>query len=307
MSENEAALALDDQAPGAPRDDGPGRRRLLALLPLAAAAAACRRAAPPSTAEVVVVARPTLPTDPFDRAWDGLPFHAAALLLQDMVEPRLLTPSTPELRVRAASDGTQVAFRLDWSDATQDDLPGAARFTDACAVQFPLVVAPDVPAPQMGEAGRGVEITYWRAAWQATVDGRGDTIRDLYPTATVDHYPFEAASLAAGSQAQREMQLRYSPARAVGNSMAGPRERPVEDLLAEGPGSLRPEPPTGSNGRGRRTRDGWSVVISRRLPAGLRPGARAQVAFAVWEGGRQEVGARKMRSGWIPLLLEAGR
>ena len=40
---------------------------------------------------------------------------------------------------------------------------------------------PTVPAPQMGEAGRSVEITYWSAAWQAIVDGRGDTIQDVYP------------------------------------------------------------------------------------------------------------------------------
>ena len=33
----------------------------------------------------------------------------------------------------------------------------------------------------------------------------------------------------------------------------------------------------------------------------------SQVAFAVWQGAHGEVGARKMRSAWIPLALEAGK
>jgi DMSO reductase family type II enzyme heme b subunit len=86
--------------------------------------------------------------------------------------------------------------------------------------------------------------------------------------------------------------------------MAGPRKQPVQDLVAEGPGSIRPAPETRSVGRGTRTPQGWSVVLSRPLPKGLDPGNRTQVAFAVWQGAHQEVGARKMRSVWVPLLLQ---
>ncbi len=266
--------------------------------------AACQKAPPPSTAEVVVVSRATLPSDPGDPAWNDAPLHVAPLILQDLVEPRLLTPSTAEVRVRAMSDGTRIALRLDWTDPTKDDRPGPARFSDACAVQFPATVAADVPAPQMGEKGRPVQITFWRASWQAMVDGREDTIQELYPGATVDHYPFQAPSLEQGSPAQREMEARYSPARALGNRMAGPREKPVEDLVAEGPGTLAPAA-AGSEGRGRRTESGWSVLIARRLPEGLAPGKRSQVAFAVWQGSQQEAGSRKMRTGWIPIVVEA--
>jgi hypothetical protein len=268
---------------------------------------ACQKAPPTSTAEVMVVSRASLPSDPNDGAWNAAPVHVAPLILQDMVEPRLLKPSTSEVRVRAITDGTRIALRLDWTDSTKDDLPGAARFSDACAVQFPAKAAAEMPAPQMGEPDKPVEITFWRASWQATVDGRGDTIKDLYPGATVDHYPFQAPTLDKGSQPQREMEARYSPARALGNRMAGPRERPVEDLIAEGPGTLSSVPPAGSDGRGRRTVDGWSVLIARRLPDGLGPGKRSQVAFAVWEGAQQEAGSRKMRTGWIPIVVEAKR
>jgi hypothetical protein len=159
----------------------------------------------------------------------------------------------------------------------------------------------------MGEAGLGVEITMWRADWQAYVNGRGDTIRDIYPNAAVDHYPFDAPSLEPGSVAQAEMARRYAPSAAAGNRRVGPRKTPVEDLLANGPGSLSPNPAGTSNGRGVRTKDGWVVVIQRRLPEGLSAKVRSQVAFAVWEGSQQEAGARKMRSGWIPLSLKESR
>ncbi len=43
-----------------------------------------------------------------------------------------------------------------------------------------------------------------------------------------------------------------------------------------------------SEGRGHRVGEAWEVVISRPLPAGLGPGKRSQVAFAVWDGEREE-------------------
>ncbi|MBL8115135.1 MAG: hypothetical protein JNK60_19785 [Acidobacteria bacterium] len=278
---------------------------VLALVLGATGTISCRKAAEKTSTEVVAVRRATVPADPADAAWKDAPAFPAPLILQDMVEPRLLTASTAEVRVRAITDGARVAFRLEWKDGTPNDKQAPATFTDACAVQLPG--APDqkdVPAPQMGEKGKAVEITYWRASWQAVVDGRGDTIKDLHPNAAPDHYPYEAASLAKGGEPQREMEQRYSPARSLGNHMAGPRAKPVEDLMSEGPGTLSPGPSNDSNGKGTRLATGWAVVISRRLPQGLVPGGRSQVAFAVWEGDHGEVGARKMRTGWVPILME---
>lgn len=277
---------------------------VVAAVAVASSCGGCGRTVPPASPDVVAAMRPAVPAAPDDPAWRDVPQHVAPLLLQDLVEPRLMVPSTPEVRVQAITDGVKVAFRLEWDDAVQDDLPTAGQFTDACAIQLPVAPGADLPAPQMGEAGRPVEITYWRASWQAVVDGRGDAITDVFPNATVDHYPFEAPSLGAGTPAQQEMARRYAPARALGNPMAGPRDRPVQDLVASGPGTLEPGPATDSDATGRRTPSGWAVVISRRLPAGLRPGTRGQIAFAVWEGGQDEAGARKMRTGWIALNLE---
>lgn len=279
-------------------------RLWVAAAVMATATVACQKAPPPPVPEVMAIPAASVPLDPADPAWTKAPQHVAALIPQDLVEPRLMTPSTAEVRVRAVATSTDIAFRLEWADASRDDLPGAARFVDACAVQVPAVVEPDVPAPQMGEPGKPVEITYWNAGWQAGVNGRGQNITDLYPNASIDHYPFQAAALEEGSTAQREMAIRYEPARAVGNPVAGPHDSPVQDLVAQGPGTLSPAPSSSSKGQGQHTENGWAVVIVRRLPNGLSAQSRSQVAFAVWEGAQREAGAVKMRTGWIPLSIQ---
>jgi hypothetical protein len=279
------------------------RNVLTALLVVASAGMAACRQAPAPAPEVIAVRLAALPDDPGAEVWRTAPEHVAALLLQDLVEPRLVKPSTADVRVRAITNGSQIAFRIEWADAEANDVPGTGRFIDGCAVQVPQKADVAAPNPQMGQAGRGVHITFWRADWQASVNGRPDSIGALYPNATVDHYPFDAPSLEKGSDAQAQMARRYAPAEAVGNRRAGPRATPVEDLVAEGPGTIAPAATTASRGRGVRTPNGWAVVIVRAMPDGLSPTSRTQVAFAVWEGSAQEAGARKMRSAWIGLAM----
>lgn len=262
---------------------------------------ACSRG-PKLVNEVVALERQKLPSLPDDPAWEKAPEHRAKLLTQDLVEPRLMNATTPEVMVRALANSSEIAFRLEWADDTRSDRPGSASMIDACAIQIPEKIEKDLPEPQMGQEGKLVQVTYWRADWQASVDGRGDTIRDLYPNASIDHYPFEAKSLEPGSGAQKEMEMRYSPARALGNIRSGPRPSPVEDLVATGPGTLSPGPSLGAKGKGLHKPDRWMVVISRKTPEGLGLNQRTHIAFAVWQGSKQESGARKMRSGWIPLV-----
>ncbi|KAF0246504.1 MAG: putative nitrate reductase subunit gamma [bacterium] len=266
----------------------------------------CRSGEGPITAEVVIIHSANLPLDPNDPLWKAAPKHLAKLIPQDLVEPRLIKASTSEVQVKAVSNGANVAFRLEWLDDVKNDLPGPAKFIDGCAVQVPSKIAANVPDPQMGQTGQSVEITFWRADWQAIMNGRKDSIKELYPNAAIDHYPFEAKPLEKDSVAQSEMQKRYAPARTLGNNREGPRDSAVEELIAEGPGSLSPAPnPTGAKGKGLYNGKVWSVVILRSLPKDLSPNTRSQIAFAIWEGGHKEVGARKMRSGWVPLLMKA--
>jgi hypothetical protein len=281
----------------------PTFRIYLLVLVIFFAFAACRKTVV-TTTEVTAVPAPALSLDPNDKSWADAPVHPAKLVLQDLVEPRLMQPSTAEVQVKALTNGGQIAFRLEWADATQNDRPGPKHFMDACAVQIPVKAEANAPAPQMGEAGKTVQISFWRSDWQAMLEGRADNIQGLYPNASVDHYPFNAKPLQGNPTAQNEAATRYSPARALNNRRAGWRGVPVEDLIAEGPATLAPAPQAVSNGRGVRTQTGWAVVITRPLPNGLAPNVRTNIAFAVWEGGHDETGARKMRTGWIPLVMK---
>lgn len=280
--------------------------RLRYILPVLLAlllAGGCKKA-PVAANEVIAVQVGQLPSSSTDAAWEAAPEYAARLIPQDLVEPRLPQASTPEVRVQALSNGQEIAFRLRWADAEQNDTAGPGRFVDACAVQLPAKLMPNPPAPQMGESGGAVQIAYWRADWQAWVNGRVDDIKSIYPNAEITHYPFNAQSLEKGSPEQKETAKRYAPAEAAGNRRQGTRQSAVESLLAEGPGTLSPNPAIAVKGGGAYAEKGWSVMMVRPLPEGLAPKARTSVAFAIWQGSNKEAGARKMRSGWVPLILQ---
>lgn len=260
---------------------------------------------PPIPTQVAVVNTDRIPSDPQDPQWAAVAAFPAALLPQNVVEPGLTKPSISEVRVKALTDGRQVAFRLEWDDATPNDLPQSARFSDACAVQLPAGTGAVAPSAQMGEPGKPVAITFWRAFWQSVVDGRLGSLKDLYPNATPDHYPYEAPVLEKDPAAKAAAVARYAPSHAEGSQMDAPPNAPVQDLIAEGPGSLAPVDPANaqSTGRGLRTGKGWAVVIVRPLPISTNSPVLSQVAFAVWDGGKDEVGSRKMRTDWAPLVF----
>lgn len=285
-----------------------------ASIALAMIAAGCGQAkSAASPAEVLAAFAAKLPpADPLSAAWQGVAEHGAALLPQDVTEPRLVKPSATSLvKVRALHDGARLALRLEWSDASEDKLLGPGRFSDSVAVQLPAKAGPP-PSAFMGEAGKPVRITFWRAAWQeAALNAPERVVKALYPNATVDHYPFDAAK---SKEARAALARQYAPAVAAGNpgspppEGAGPPPGTTQDLEAEGFGTLSPlAGARRSTGEGRWRRGVWTAVIT--LPLGeerdaaLAPGQRGYVAFAVWDGGDRHVGGRKLRTNWIALTL----
>ena len=285
------------------------RSLILPVAVIAQLAAACGSGPTLNTAEVRAVrAAGELPVlDPQSAKWESVPQHPARLMVQDVTEPRLTVPGVDLVNVRAMHDGTNVVFRLEWADATSDLIPDVGRGSDAAAIQLPLQPGADVPDAAMGEKGKGVQIAYWRSVWQdddARVSSGKDRIAALHPNATTDHYPPQA-----GGAAKEEMERRYAPARAAGTPMMTMRNGAVQEIIAEGFGSATPVPAQNARGRGVWADGRWLTTIARPLNEGtgaanLQPGQRTYVAFAVWDGAQRHTGARKMRSGWIPLVLE---
>jgi DMSO reductase family type II enzyme heme b subunit len=288
-------------------------RKTVCLVPLAVlgAAAACSRQPVIDARQVTAVrATGTLPVDdPSSRLWDAAPEHPAALMVQDVTEPRLIEPGVPLVRVRALHDGTSIVFRLDWDDPTRDLIPETGKSSDAVAIQFPLQAGADVPDPAMGQAGKGVTIWYWKAVWQddgeRAAQGGKDRVATLYPNAAVDHYPYEG-----NPAATEEMRKRYAPALAAGNPVtARPNGGAVQVVSAEGFGGSVAAPTQDGSGRGTWREGRWQTTIARPIDRGqtgasLQIGQRTYVAFAVWDGAARHTGSRKMRSGWIPLVLQ---
>lgn len=286
-------------------------RRLVfaaALVPLVVGGACAR--GPVITAAEVRAIRSTTPlptTDPASLAWDAAPEHPAKLMVQDVTEPRLAKPGVELMNVRALHDGATIVFRLEWLDPTQDLIPDVGRSSDAVAIQLPVQPGADVPDAAMGQLGKGVQIAYWKAVWQDDAE-RAETGRDriaaLHPNAAIDHYPAQA-----GGEAREEMERRYAPAAAAGNPILTARNGAVQEIVAEGFGSSTAAPGQQASGRGVWANGRWRTAIARPLTEGpgaanLQPGQTTYVAFAVWDGAERQTGARKMRSGWIRLLLE---
>jgi DMSO reductase family type II enzyme heme b subunit len=248
--------------------------------------------------------------DPAAKIWDQAAEHPAKLMLQDIAEPKLIEPGVALVKVRALHNREWVVFRLEWDDATRDLIPHSGKSSDAVAIQFPLLQTADVPDPAMGQQGKGVRIWYWKALWQDDAEraaaGKGDRIASLYPNAKSDHYPYEA-----GKDARAEMETRYAPAKAAGNPILMlPNKGPVQVLMAEGFGNVTPTSSQTARGSGKWNAGKWITTIARPLQGGpalgdLEVGKRGYIAFAVWDGDKQQTGSRKMRSGWIPFLLSA--
>lgn len=282
--------------------------RFIYLAGVCVLASACTRGPALNATEVRVVrASGELPAlDPESSVWDVAGQHPARLMVQDVTEPRLTKPGVDLVNVRAVHDGSTVVFRLEWADATRDVIPDVGRGSDAVAIQLPLRPGADVPDAAMGEKGKGVQIAYWKSVWQDDAE-RGtqkDRLSALHPNATTDHYPPQA-----GGEARQEMERRYAPAQAANNPMLGARNGAVQEIVAEGFGSATPTPAQRATGRGVWSNGRWLATIARPLNEGegsanLQPGQRTYVAFAVWDGAERQTGARKMRSGWIPLVVE---
>jgi DMSO reductase family type II enzyme heme b subunit len=220
---------------------------------------------------------------------------------QVMALPHNPEPAVKELLVRAVHNGGWIAFLIEWQDPSPSDRVVLDNFGDQVAVQLPVNVKSSPPAPMMGNPGGRVNIMQWRAAFQHDLDHGAPTVRDLYPNAWADVYPDEVMSATDARP--------YSGALGLENPISRGRASPVLDQMAEGWGSMTVKPDQRALGTGVWKDGRWRVTITRPMVSDdlnapqLTPGTRTVAAFAVWEGGRGEVGARKAWASWVPLWI----
>jgi hypothetical protein len=269
---------------------------LLAACALLAASARAQPAPPRVAMASVAGAGPILDAT----AFAGAEAATVPLLPQVITTPREPKPSVTSITVRAVRNRDHAGFLLEWSDASADWRTGMDRFGDMVALAFPAK-AGSVPAPFMGNPGGRVQILQWRADWQSDLERGPISLAELYPNAYgSDYYPED--------RLPAEQARGYRGAAGLGNPMsAAARRSAVQDLAAEGFGSLTPLPAQSAEGKGSHDGEGWRVVVTRPLAgdgessASLAPGTTTLVAFAVWDGAHREVGARKSWASWVAL------
>lgn len=244
--------------------------------------------------------------DPLAQAWERAPETAVTLLPQSVTYPMLGKASVGGLKVRALADGKWLGLRLEWADQTLDEKMEVDKFTDGVAVELPLG-DPAKTNPMMGSKENPVYLCHWKAAWQRDVDrGRAD-VQDYHPGYFADPYPFVAGRYPYDVQEsfQSDNARRYFAGTAAGNPVSKIYRRwPVEELHAEGFGSLADHSLQDAQGKGVHKGGMWHVVLAlpRQVADGANPalpaGGSVMAAFAVWDGGNQNVGGRKH---WAPF------
>ena len=229
----------------------------------------------PNDSEPSIVAQnvPTAPEDPGHEAWSKVEPLEVFLLPQKMTTPNG-GGAVQGVQVRALHDGRSLALRLTWKNDRADSTVGINKFRDSCAVMFPAD-PDDLPAITMGEAGKPVIVWQWKPDWENP---------QAQETARKQRYP--------------EYGDHYSPIneglfREVGDR---PRSEQANVVVAEGFGTLTRTQDPDLKVRSRYEDGTWDVVFHHAMPAdypGIRPGWKGAVNVAVWDGGGQEVGARK--------------
>lgn len=251
--------------------------------------------------------------DPGSALWAQAAVSEAPLIPQAAAMPQLRQVSVPKVSVRALHDGDNLAVLMEWQDSSRNVLTGHPdQFRDAAAIMMP--VQDVVPNICMGAAGQITNLWHWKADWQEDMDkGRQDVI-DAYPNFYKDSYPFVNMDAKAPFRWPNDFMApeakNYSPGWAAGNPLSEPnRTSPVEELVSQGFGTSTHKTAQNVSGRGVWDNGTWKVVFSRALTAAdteapnLAGRAEIPVAFAIWNGANQEVGARKQLSSFLTLAL----
>ncbi len=241
-------------------------------------------------------------TDPGADAWKRAERTLVALAPQQIAQPFLDKAGVTALDARALHSRNEVALLLEWEDDSVDDLDGIRRYHDAVAAQFPTKSGAP-PALTMGAPGSPVHILQWRATWQRDIDSGGKTgVDQIYPEVVHDVMPDDVLP--------PETAQLYWVGREAGNPLSlVTRSTPVEEVVAEGFGSVTHLPAQRARGYGINEDGRWRVVLaisSARTGVGepLAPGTSWPVAFAVWLGSRENRGGRKHIASWQTLVLE---
>lgn len=218
--------------------------------------------------------------------WNSIPSKEIGLEYQVMVLPwpKVVVPS---VSVKAFHNKKEIYFHISWKDDTEDRSLGPNKFSDACAIMFPLGDKVQPSTIMMGFIGTA-NIWQWKASqdkeyWEAVHP-------DLEAYADF-HYPFEEKEL-------------FSISKEIPKSAAN-------DLVSIRVGTVTPKEIQNVEARGVWDDGTWNVVFKRQLEtidpevdAVFDLGKKRLCAFAAWNGSKGDRGGRKSISDWVELEIK---
>ncbi|MDR4508130.1 MAG: ethylbenzene dehydrogenase-related protein [Candidatus Brocadiaceae bacterium] len=221
--------------------------------------------------------------------------------------------------VKAVHDGITIYFQISWDDRTKDVRQIAIHeFRDAVALMFPLgkvVIGPVGPAehfsPRMGDREKPVNLWHWKADWEGDLVAK-DELEDIDAQYPNWHDDFNTNPYSVNyHKGLISSPPILSGGRAVHNLLSMPgRKTVVEDLNAEGFGTLTTQDHQDVNGCSNYENGRWTVVVYRPLitddPYDVQfiPGESTYFNMAVWNGSRQDRNGQKSLSmRWNPLRI----
>lgn len=252
-------------------------------------------------------------SDPESEFWDGLPSLQFPVAGQNITTPMLLGTPIKQLTISSANNGTWIAFHVRWNDATRNvNTSKTEAFRDAVAIMLPILNETKPPFLGMGEVAKPVNVWHWKADWQQDIDTFFQDLQQAHPNVWVNFYPFAQANQSNVIPGVANLSKSFISGWAANNPLSNPfKITPVEDLIAEGFGTLTTQPHQDVIGRGVWKDGQWQVVFARPLVTSdgsdvqFRSGSSRFVAFAVWDGANNEVDGRKSISNWHTLQVES--
>lgn len=229
--------------------------------------------------------------DPYNVLWQEIP-------VQEVQVIPLSARSNPINRIKFQSviNDEAIAFRVQWDDEIANRTSSRHQdFKDAVALEFALgdvllhKHGHNEPFFGMGNRGKVVNIWQWRADWQTEIETKEKL---QYATQGLD-----LDTMIFGGE--------VNPVDALNPF----RDVPVEELNAEGFGTLTPQPQTKQNILGKGVwKDGvWRVVFYRTLDSLNKWDVKFDkkqpilMSFAIWDGAHQDRNGRKVVAMWQRL------
>ena len=255
--------------------------------------------------------RPYVPiTEPLHEIWSSVNQTKIELVPQNVQEPKLENVSVNSVLVRSLNNGRWISFQLEWEDSTEDTMIRSERFSDSAAVELPLWPQ-QLPDHRMGSDGQPVHLMIWKASSQRSREENISFTALNYPNMWCDYYPFEKLCESAISAAACEGEKKKVVAALAANNPIVPGVvRVVEELYAETWNNVVSHENQLARGMGKWKDGRWHLVISHPMSsederdALLEGRPKTFASFAVWDGGSNNVGPRKMTAdGWIELEI----